>query len=419
MAETPFLSDDFLRQLTAAGGTDILVGIPTSNNRDTIEKITQEIRSGLAKYWPREKAALLNADAGSNDGTQAAFKAACESAVSPASLRSTTFLTAQHFHNSGQSGALRLVLTAADLLRARACVFISPDVISISPEWIHALLQPVYRDGFEFVAPVYQRRAFEGLLVRNLISPVIRAAFGYRIAEPAAGDMAISGSAACQLLAKDVWREDMLRHGMNTWMTAAALASGFRTCQAFLGPKVTAAGRTEHDLVHAIKHGVGALFGALESLERTWPDIAGSKSVPEFGDPPENNWKPVHVNRKRQFEMFRKGITELAEILQQIIAPDTWRAIVKVAAGPETDCHFSDELWANTIYEFAGAFRRKVMNRDHLLQALAPVYRGRISSYLLENADADWEVLKARNEELQLTFERLKPRLIEAWRGRS
>lgn len=418
MADAPYISDDFLRQLTAAGRTDILVAVPTSNNHDTIEHVTTALRTGLARYFPREKAAILNVDAGSHDETPALFKAACASALQPASLRSTTILTTSYHHHFGEGGALRLMLAAADLLRVKACALVSSDVTSVSPEWINALVRPVYADGFDFVSPLYQRRAFEGLLVRNLISPVVRAAFGYRIEEPAAAEAGFSGAAACHFLAQDVWQQDFLRHGVTTWMTTAALAGGFRACQAFLGPKVSAAGRPDSDLVVAIQRGVGALFGALELQEDAWLEVSGSRAVPHFGDPAEDGWQAVRVNRKRLFEMFRKGIEEIGSILEQILAPQTLGAIRQVAAGSDTAPNFPDELWVQTVYEFAGSFRRRVINRDHLLQALAPVYRGRISSYLLENAGTDWTALKERNEALQVAFESMKPSLVEAWRGK-
>lgn len=419
MADAPYLSDDFLRQLTAAGRADILVAIPTSNNRDTVEQVTTALRSGLARYFPREKAAILNADAGSHDETPAAFRAACASSLDPAPLRSTIILTTSYHHQLGEGGALRLMLAAADLLRVKACALVSPDVTSVVPEWINALVRPVYGGGFDYVSPLYQRGAFEGLLVRNLISPVVRAAFGYRIVEPAAAEAGFSGAVACHFLAQDVWQKEFLRHGATTWMTTATLAGGFRMCEAFLGPKVSAAARPESDLVVAIQRGVGALFGALELQEDAWLEISGSQAVPRLSDPPEENgWQPARVNRKRLFEMFRRGIEEIGSILEQILTPETLGAIRQVAAGSGKAPHFPDELWVNTVYEFAGSFRRRVMNRDHLLQALAPVYRGRIGSYLLENAGTNWPALKERNEALQVVFERMKPSLVEAWRGK-
>ncbi|MGH9397289.1 MAG: glycosyltransferase [Terriglobia bacterium] len=419
MAEETYLSDDFLRQLTAAGEMDILVAVPTSNNRDTIERVIKAIQIGLVKYFPRERAALVNPDASSRDGTPDAITAASRPdyrgvlAISP--LRSMRTLTTSYHPGRGQAGALRLVLAAADLLRAKACAVVSPDLASITPEWIEALIRPVYREKFDFLTPVYQRRRFEGLLVRNILSPLVRAAYGFRIEEPAPGELGFSGALACHFLAQDVWHDDILRHGAATWMTTTALAGNFRACQSFLGPKINAARHPGHDLAAAIQHAVGALFQSLETYQDTWPSRTGSQPVPEFGGPPDADPTPARVNRKRMFEMFRNGTAEITSILERILSAPTLEAIHAVAAGSGDNCHFPDDLWVKTVYEFAVSFHHRVINRDHLLQALTPIYRGRISSYLLENHGMDMKALEERREALQLEFERMKPYLVEGW----
>ena len=69
MTEESLLSDEFVRQLTAVGGVDILVGVPTLNNRTTVERVIDAILIGLVKYYPGERSVLINPDGGSKDGT--------------------------------------------------------------------------------------------------------------------------------------------------------------------------------------------------------------------------------------------------------------------------------------------------------------------------------------------------------------
>ena len=58
---------------------------------------------------------------------------------------------------------------------------------------------------------------------------------------------------------------------------------------------------------------------------------------------------------------------------------------------------------------------RSVLNRDHLLQALVPLYRGRIYSFLLKHQDSSPDEIEADSEKLCLEFERQKPYLVERW----
>lgn len=414
-----FLSDDFLRQLTAAGEVDILVSIPTANDRQTVEHAVSAIQIGLAKYFPRERAALMNPDASSRDGTQEIVKAASvrdfRSFLASSPLRSLRMLSTGYHPSRGAAGALRLTLAAADLLRAKVCVVVSPAVTSLTPEWIDALARPVLQEGFDLLTPVYQRHRFEGLLVRNLLAPVVRAAYGFRIEEPAPEDAAFSGTLARHFLAQNIWQENFIRNGAPIWMITSALAGGFRAGQAFLGPKFYPPKKAGRDLAETLQDFVGALFQSLELHAAYWPSRTGSEPVPLFGFPSDLDLGPARVNRRKLFAMFQTGTREIASILEQALSAATLQEVLQAAGSEEDHCWFPDELWVKTVYEFALAYHRRVMNRDHLLQALTPIYRGRISSYIRETRGAALDQLRDRREALQMEYERNKPFLAEGW----
>jgi hypothetical protein len=49
------------------------------------------------------------------------------------------------------------------------------------------------------------------------------------------------------------------------------------------------------------------------------------------------------------------------------------------------------------------------------VQALVPLYRGRIYSFLLKHQDSSPDEIEADSEKLCLEFERQKPYLVERW----
>ena len=51
------------------GSADIMVGIPSFKNAATIGHVTRAAQAGLVQYFPDLKPVLVNADAGSPDGT--------------------------------------------------------------------------------------------------------------------------------------------------------------------------------------------------------------------------------------------------------------------------------------------------------------------------------------------------------------
>ena len=184
MEDGNFLTDDFLRQLIDVGEADILVGLPTHNNAKNIGAIVHTIRDGILRSFPRERAVIINADGGSHDGTRELITELSISDLQPASsvyaLR-TLHAISTKYANTPQSGvALRTILTAAELLRAKACIVISPESEGIGPEWISSLIRPIYYEGFDLVSPTYRRHKFDGLLATNLLYPMVRALYGAR-----------------------------------------------------------------------------------------------------------------------------------------------------------------------------------------------------------------------------------------------
>ena len=184
MAEETLLTDDFLRQLINVGEVDILVGLPTHNNAKTIEPVLRAIQAGILKCFPRERAVIINADGGSQDGTPELVTGASIDDVWRASkvyaLRTLHAISTQYARTPEPGTALRTILAAADLLRAKACVVVSPDSTTIEPDWLQRLVRPVYNDNFDLVSPIYHRQKFEGVLMRNLLYPMTRAIYGYR-----------------------------------------------------------------------------------------------------------------------------------------------------------------------------------------------------------------------------------------------
>jgi hypothetical protein len=114
--------------------------------------------------------------------------------------------------------------------------------------------------------------------------------------------------------------------------------------------------------------------------------------------------------------MFRSGVAELQSVFQSILSPDTLAELQRVALSESDDFDYSAELWVRTVYEFAVAHHKAVISRDHIIQALAPLFRGRVLTFLIENRNGSAEDVESSVENLCLEFERLKPHLLELWK---
>ena len=244
-----------------------------------------------------------------------------------------------------------------------------------------------------------------------------RALYGLRIREPYALDFAFSGRLGTQFLAQNAWHEETARAGSETQFTLAAIAGGYRICQSFLGTKEHVE-RHSSDLVPAMRQTVGVLFSSLEPTFSAWNSRTGSEPIPTNGVELEFALEPLRVNRKRLREMFSIGVVELESLFQSILSPSTLAELQRISRMDEARFRYSMELWVKTVYEFAAAYHKSVISRDHIIQALAPLFRGRVFTFLVENRNGSADDVESNVEALCLEFERLKPHLLEIWNGR-
>jgi hypothetical protein len=421
LAEESILTDEFLRQLIDVGEADVLVGVPTYNNAATVGQVVQTIRAGLLKYFPRERAVIVNADGGSRDQTPELVRGASindlQHSTDLTALRTLHSISAEYPGGPATGTALRTILASAELLRVSACAVVSPESTTIEPEWIERLLRPVYQGNFDFVTPLYRRHKFDGLLMRNLVYPMTRAFYGKQVREPYAAEFSFSGQLAGHFLGQEIWTHEVGQAGTEIALTISAITGGFRLAQSFLGAKPHVDARAA-DLVAAMRQTVGALFWSLEPNFSIWSAKSDSQPIPTLGAAQEVTLEPLRINRKRLFSMFRSGVAELEPVLKSILSSSTLTELQRISALEEDDFLFGDELWARTIYEFAASYHKAVISRDHVVQALAPLYRGRAFTFLVENREASGEQVEQNVEDFCMTCERLKPSLLELWNGR-
>jgi hypothetical protein len=418
LAEETLLTDDFLRQLINVGEVDILVGLPTHDNAQSIKLVLQAIQGGILQCFPRERTVIINADGGSHDGTPQLVTGASIDDLQKVSkvyaLRTMHAVSMQYARTPEPGMALRSILAAADLLRARACVLVSPDTTNIEPDWLQRLVGPVYNGGFDLVSPIYGRQKFEGVLTRNLLYPMTRAIYGHGIREPYPSEFSISGRLATDFLTKQDWNHEWDRIAAEVCLTIMAITGKYRICQTFLGTKAQPV-RNASDVVEVIRRTVGALFSSLDSHFPLWSAIAGSQAVPTFGTPPEVMSDPARFNRKRLREMFATGVAQLEPLFRSILSASTLSQLKRIATLEVGGFSYPADLWARTVFEFAASFHKSVINRDHIVQALVPLYRGRALSFLLENRNGRSEDVEINVESVCGEFERLKPYLLEIW----
>ena len=415
------LSDDLLRQLVAAGHVDIVVGVPTLNNAATVGGVVRAVHLAFTGQFKRDRTVLINFDAGSDDGTPDIVRRASlvesETLVAPQSFRTIHRISSPYHGLPGKGGALRALFAAAELLDAKAVALFDPDVTNMDADWVARLVRPVYHDGFDYVAPVFKRRPVEGPLVTQLARPLVRAAYGHRMLEPLSSEFGCSMRFASHCLAQDVWSSPFLSHGIDIWLATTALAGRFRCGEAVLGPRLQAPSAQRPALPELFRQVVGTLFTCLEMHQSYWLGREGSQPLPRLTDGPLWSSEGTSLDPAPLAESFRSGVRDLRPVLERILDAGTHAEVERAAAVEEPALAFADELWIETLTQFAAAHHREIMHRDHLIRALVPLYLGRAASFLSQNAACEAAAVQERLEALGLGFEKGKPQFVRRWKA--
>jgi hypothetical protein len=420
LSQDSFLSDDFLRQLMSVGEVDLLVGIPSRNDAETIGAVMQSVEVGLLRNFPRARIVIVNVDAGSRDGTAEAVRKASSfgngNTTGIESLRTLRWVSTSSRDEAAPGIMLHTILAAADLLHAKGCAVVSASTPNLTPAWIGTLLRPVCDDSFDFVAPLYSRHRYDGLLTRNLLYPLVRTLYGHAIRELRASEFAFSGRFAAQCLSRGEWHNEAVQGGAEMWMALHALSEGYRCCQTYLGPK--ARPRLQAGVVNVIRETLGGLFWCLEAAAPFWLKQEESGPVQTIGPDHNLTSEPVRIDRKRFLEMCRHGVAQLSPVLTTILDADTHAELLRLARVPDGEFRLSNSLWVRVIYEFAAAYHHSVLNRNHLVQAFIPIYRGRVYSLLAQRRAPTPEEMEADLEELCREFADQKAFFLERWKGK-
>jgi glucosylglycerate synthase len=412
------LDPTVMAQITALGRADILVGIPSYNNARTIAHVVRAVQAGFSKYFPRKKCVIVNSDGGSVDGTTDVVKRTSIDDISSTLVtqRALPFVTIATLYRgvSGKGSAFRTIFRIADLLDVKACAVVDSDLRSITPEWMELLLKPIL-DGFDYVAPLYQRHKYDGTITNNIVYPLTRALYGKRVRQPIGGDFGFSTRLARFYLERDVWETDVARYGIDIWMTTTAMANGYSVCQSFLGAKIHDPKDPGADLSAMLFQVVGSAFDLMETYADQWKTVTQTEPVKTFGFHYAAGPETVRVDVERLLGMFRLGVQELSDVWA-IFLPSSVVGILKKAGRTQADnFRLSDDVWAEIVYRFAVGFHRQLFHREHLLKSLTPLYLGRVASFVIQTMTTGEEEAESLIEILCGEFERKKPLLIENW----
>jgi hypothetical protein len=208
---------------------DIVVGIPTYREADTIARSVTQIDCGLERSYGAENCLIVNVDNDSDDQTRDVFLG------TETKCPKEYISTGDNPRGKGKN-LLRLMQRALEL-DAKYVATLDADVVTMTPEWPTNLLEPLMSRDADYVLPIYTRNRFEGSTTNHFAFPLLYGVYGAYLRQPIGGEFGISRKLMEYLLSREVI-QTTTQYGIDMFMTCHAVAGGFLCQEVFLGRKL-------------------------------------------------------------------------------------------------------------------------------------------------------------------------------------
>ncbi|MBW2171522.1 MAG: glycosyltransferase [Deltaproteobacteria bacterium] len=388
---------------------EIIVGLPSYNEADSISHPTDVAAQGLSKYFFDKTSVIINVDNHSPDGTRDAFM------NTPTNVPKIYISTPEGVKGKGNN--LRNLFEAAVELQAKAVVVVDADLKSIRPQWIQYLAEPVLA-GFNYVTPIYVRHKYDGSITNHIAYPLLRTLFGLRVRQPIGGDFGFSGRMARAFLSEKLWNDNIANYGIDIWMTTIAIARRFKVCQTFLGsPKIHRAKDPAKHLGPMFTQVVSTFFDLMIDFEYLWKDTTESwpSSIFGFGLGVDDKPSPISVDTDALHRSFVSGFDEYGDVWEKIIPAPEFADIRKTKEMAINGFYYPSDLWARVLFNFAIAYRNNEMALEQIIQAMIPFYHSRILSFVNKTTHMETRECEEYFESINRIFENEKDYLIKRW----
>lgn len=206
---------------------DIIVGIPTYNEADSISNTVLKIDRSLIKYFPKYKVLIVNVDSQSPDGTSHVFS----------NSKTKTEKVSISVNKRGKGANIFELLEISKKLHAKYVATIDADITTITEKWPKLLLDPIVKNRADFVAPIYTRNRYEGNTTNHFCLPLLYAWFGRKINQPIGGDFAFNRNFIDYIITQQK-NNDSFLYGIDIFLSTHALGGGFRIKEKYLGRKI-------------------------------------------------------------------------------------------------------------------------------------------------------------------------------------
>ncbi len=374
---------------------DIIVGIPSYKESGNIAFVSKQVDKGLLKFFPNKKCLIVNVDNDSPDGTKEAFLGA-ETITHKIYISTPRGVKGKgrNFHN---------LFKLSEKVGAKKVMVVDADLKSITPEWVNCFLSPLGKQKMDFVFPYYNRHPYDGTITNHICYPLIYGLLGKDIRQPIGGDFSFSSKLERYWMKKR-WNEQIRNYGIDIFMTLNAILGNFKIGRADLGAKIHKPSAPKLDLMFS--QVVYTIFKILLDNKKAWqkkmkkpsairPSSRAGIKIKSI--PPAPAGINPNAIKKTSSLLFEKN----KKILKKQLRKETYQKLEEMYKNGKI--FINGELWAEIVYELLERFGKTRCNPE-LIEALKPLYFGRIFSFLKETRGIPFKETEQLIKKQAMTF---------------
>lgn len=358
---------------------DLVVGIPSYNEADSISFVVRQVDLGIQKYFARKKSIILNIDNCSPDDTKQVFLNT--KTKTPKKYISTP----QGVHGKGRN--LFNLFKFMKKSGAKIGITLDADLKSITPLWIKLLTGPILR-GYDLVCPRYARHKYDATITNHICYPLFYGLLGKDLRQPIAGDFAFSGRLVKYWLSFK-WSDSVKNFGIDIFMTTKTIMGGFQICQVNLKAKIHKPSIAK--LKPMLTQVTETLFKNLIENSKQWTGLERVEKIKIFGSPKFKNLSQLKIDpqkiKKEAFKSYDK------KVIKNYLSQENFLLVDKMFSQKKFD--ITPKFWAKVVYDFLLAFAQ-AKNKKEVIEALKPLYFARFFSFIQKTKN--WSSARAEKE---------------------
>ena len=409
--------------VTLLKGREIVIGIPFSDQGETLPKVIEIANEGVKELLPGKDVAIILA--GSYEGRRMLRN--IRNILKE--QRSEGYCFTLDKVVDGKGWTMRALIDVAQFLHSDL-ILLEPDFVrkgrqGLQPGWIYSLYRPIEL-GNDFVLPVFNRPPEGKRVTEHLVNPILVSLYGYRIKEPMGGMYGISRRILHKFLRdkKLFSQTDVGNYGIDIFLTITAIVNDLQICQANLGTRLKHHSPGEFPV--RLRGALRTMFDQIGYTSTWWlkEGKKGKHEPPFYGKLPSLVPPKADVNIPFEIERFKVDFQRYKDYLyRKLCPPSLYEKLLDLSTKDEEGFSFSSSDWAKCVHILLLAyFFQKEIPQTDILDTLIILNRARTAAFVREvqKLRGDAKGLGAdRLREVQIgDFTNLRESFDQHWRER-